>query len=95
MDRGPHTSGKGEARKKPIVSHIIVRTYRADRAKAFEKDANKLARKGYTVVSTTRQPGHLGTSNRGLNTAIAITTGGLGLLMTRTPAQLTVTYQKA
>lgn len=72
--------------------NVIVRTYHSPRD--YERDAKRQAKKGYAPVTSTLNRGHLGTTHKGLNTAIAILTGGLGLLVTRTPDRITVTYVK-
>lgn len=68
-------------------------THSYDNDAALHKDTARLAKKGFTPVATTTTPGHLGTRNKGLNVAVGLLTGGLGLFMARTPARTTVTYQ--
>lgn len=74
------------------MSNVAVREYSSE--KAFEKDANKWVRKGFTPTTVIRKPGHFGTNNGPLNATIALATGGLGLLFARTKAHLIVTYVK-
>lgn len=71
----------------------IVRDYK--NTKDFQRDANRWAKRGYAVVATTLNRGHLGTNNKSANLVVGLFTGGLGLLIARTPDRTTVTYQCA
>jgi hypothetical protein len=77
------------ARQKPQYK---VKEYRS--AAEQEKDINKLARQGLTVVSETSQPSHI---NVGRTVTGAVLTGGLSLLAggSRTSAKQRVTYQQS
>ena len=73
-----------------MAKAIVVRSYA--NVKAYERDANKLARQGYRPTQSTQTRGHLGTPHKNINILIGILTGGIGLLFARTPDHITVTY---
>ena len=76
------------ARQKPQYK---VKEYRS--AAEQEKDINKMARQGLTVVSETSQPSHI---NVGRTVTGALLTGGLSLMAggSRTSAKNRVTFQQ-
>ena len=76
------------ARNKPQYK---VKEYRS--AAEQEEDINKMARKGFSVVSETSQPSHI---NVGRTVTGALATGGLSLLAggSRTAAKQRVTFQQ-
>ena len=72
------------------VPQVTVKEYK--NRKAFERDANKLAQRGFTVSQVAVVPGHvlLGHTLLKWCTGIGILTG-----TTRTPDQYTVTYTRS